>query len=61
MDEITEELLAVAAERLVEAATRLVEVGEGRPPRTLIGWRCGFFPLASICPASVATQAEDRR
>lgn len=55
-DDITEELLRVAADRLVDAVRRVVELGEGRTPRTQIGWRCGFCPVASVCPARLAQQ-----
>lgn len=50
LDEITEELLRVAADRLVAAVRRLVELGEGRTPRTQVGWRCGFCTLVETCP-----------
>lgn len=60
VDEITEELLAIAAARLVDAVRRVVELGEGRQPRRQAGWRCGFCPLADGCKERMAEDAESR-
>lgn len=47
-DDITLELLRVAAGRLVTAVRRLIEL-DGRPPTRQAGWRCGSCTLAEGC------------
>ncbi len=51
MDDITEELLVVAAGRLIEAVKRLIEPEDGRVPSMRAGWRCPYCPLEKSCPA----------
>lgn len=48
-DSITKELLVVAGRRLIEATQRIVELADGSEPTRLVGWRCGFCPLAYNC------------
>jgi len=52
-DDITFDLLFVAAVRLVDATKRLVELRNGREPTRQPGWRCGYCPLSGACPDRV--------
>lgn len=60
-DDITVELLEVAAGRLIEATKRLIELDGGREPTRQAGGRCGYCPLAPDCPERIHAEAyEDR-
>ncbi len=50
-DDITEELLVVAAGRLIDAVKRLIEVVYSRVPARRVGWRCQFCSIEPTCPA----------
>jgi hypothetical protein len=52
-DDITEEVLDVAAGRLVAATRKLLELDGGRAPNRQAGWRCAFCPVAETCPERV--------
>ncbi len=59
-DDITEELLAVAARRLVDAVKRLIEVVYSRAPNRRVGWRCKFCPIEPTCPARLHSIDQER-
>ena len=52
-DDITFDLLFIAASRLVNATRRLIELRFGREPERRPGWRCGYCPLSGACPDRV--------
>jgi len=52
-DDITFDLLFLAAVRLVDATKRLIEMSDGREPTRRPGWRCGYCPLSGACPDRV--------
>ncbi len=56
VQEVTEDLLRSAVRRVAEAATKAVEVLDGRPPQLRGGPWCRWCPRSQTCPASTVRE-----